>query len=460
MERYQETIAATATAPGAGGIGIVRISGEHAVEIADRVYRSVSGKKKLVNQKSHTIHYGYIYDGNQLIDEVMVSIMRAPRSYTAEDTVEINCHGGMLVTKKVLEAVLHHGAVPAEPGEFTRRAFLNGRIDLSEAEAVMDVISAKNNYALKASMNQLQGSMLRKIKEMRGTILDVIAYIEAALDDPEHISLDGYDKEMRSQLASVCSQLTAQLDRFEDGRMLREGVKTVILGKPNAGKSSLLNLFSGHDRAIVTEIAGTTRDTLEEQLTISGISFMMIDTAGIHETKDAVEQIGVDRAREAAAEADLILYIVDTSRPLDENDREVMKILTGKRCVILMNKSDLEPAVTESDIRQAGISFPVISISAKTEEGLDAFRSLVTEMFGRGEIAMNDEELLSNTRQKQCIEDARNSLQLVLEQSGEVPEDLLTIDLMNAYRSLGYVIGEEVEDDLVNRIFEKFCMGK
>lgn len=455
------TIAAIATAMSPGGIGIVRISGEEAISVADRVYRTKSGKKKLADQKSHTIHYGFIYDGDELIDEVMVSVMRAPRSYTAEDTVEINCHGGVLVTRRVLETVLKAGAAMAEPGEFTKRAFLNGRIDLSEAEAVMDLIGAKNEFARKASVRQLRGSLYHAVKELRDGILDVIAYIEAALDDPEHMSLDGYQGEMRKNLEPVRSRVRTLIESFHDGRILSEGIRTVILGKPNAGKSSLLNLFSGHERAIVTDVAGTTRDTLEEQLTIGGIGFLMIDTAGIHETEDTVEKIGVRKAKDAAKEADLILYVVDASQPLDEDDREIMKLLSGKKCVILVNKSDLEQKVSVEEIRGMQPEFPVLSISAKTEEGLDCFKETVKKLFYRGELQMNDEVILSNARQKQCMDEAYQSLNLVVDHLEEgIPEDLLTIDLMNAYESLGHVIGEEVEDDLVDRIFSKFCMGK
>lgn len=461
MKGLEQTIAAIATAASPGGIGIVRISGEEAIAVADRIYRSKSGKKRLADQKSHTIHYGFIYDEGELIDEALVSVMRAPKSYTAEDTVEINCHGGVLVTRRVLEAALHHGAVMAQPGEFTKRAFLNGRIDLSEAEAVMDVISAKNRFALTASLQHLCGSMKNTVTLLRSTILDVIAYIEAALDDPEHISLEGYQKQMRETLEPVREKLQHLLESFDDGRLLSEGVKTVILGKPNAGKSSLLNLFSGRERAIVTDIAGTTRDTLEEQLTIGGIGFMMIDTAGIHDTEDTVEKMGVQKAREAAAEADLILYVADASRKLDEDDREIMKLLAGKRCIVLVNKSDLTQKITVKEIEALGLGFPVLSVSAKTEEGIEEFRSLVKEMFDRGDLSMNEEVILSNARQKECMEEAYQSLLLVLDHLDEgIPEDLLTIDLMNAYESLGHVIGEEVEEDLVNRIFEKFCMGK
>lgn len=456
-----QTIAAISTAVSQGGISIIRISGPEAFAVADRVYCSPGNHKKLSDQKSHTIHYGYICDGEEKVDEVLVSVMRAPYTYTAEDTVEINCHGGVLVTRRVLETVLKNGAKAAEPGEFTRRAYLNGRIDLSRAEAVMDVISAKNRFALSSSVSQLGGSLERKIRKLRTQLLDLVAYIEAALDDPEHISLDGYRSIMEEKLILVKNEIKRLSDSFLDGRILAEGVRTVILGKPNAGKSSLLNLFSGRERAIVTDIAGTTRDTLEEQLTIGGIGFMMIDTAGIRNTEDAVEKIGVERARKAAQEADLILYVADASKELDEDDREIIKLLEGKRCIVLINKSDLEQKITREDIEALGLGFQILSISAKTEAGLEEFKKAVCGMFGRGDLSFNDEVILTNERQKQCMDEAFRSIELVLSQLKEdIPEDLLTIDLMGAYESLGRIIGEEVEEDLVNRIFEKFCMGK
>ena len=316
-----DTIAAVATAMTASGIGIVRLSGENSLEIAGKVYRSKNGKKKLENVKSHTIHYGFIYDGEQLIDQVLVIVMKGPHSYTGENTVEIDCHGGVLAMRKVLEAVIHAGARPAEPGEFTKRAFLNGRIDLSQAEAVIDVINAQNEYALKSSMSQLKGSVMNSIKEIRSNIIYHIAYIESALDDPEHISLDGYGEELEDVVKKEKVKMKRLIDSFSEGKMIREGIKTVIVGKPNAGKSSLLNCLVGEEKAIVTDIAGTTRDVLEETIVLQGISLKMMDTAGIRNTEDTVEKIGVERARTYAKDADLILYVVDSSTELDENDR-------------------------------------------------------------------------------------------------------------------------------------------
>ncbi len=456
-----KTIAAIATAMSPGGISIIRISGDEAVLIIDKIFRSPQGKKKLSKVASHTIHYGYIYDGEELIDEVMVSVMRAPKSYTMEDTVEINCHGGVLITKKLLEVVLKHGATMAEPGEFTKRAFLNGRIDLSKAEAVIDLIHAKNEFAIKSSMGQLRGSVSKKIATLRDSILDSIAFIEAALDDPEHISIDGYDEELLKKVESMIVEMEQMEDKADNGRILVEGIKTVILGKPNAGKSSLLNRLAREERAIVTHIAGTTRDSLEEQIRIGGVSFKMIDTAGIRETEDVVEQIGVSKAKALAKEADLILYVVDSSVPLDDNDREIIELITDKKAIILLNKLDLMQIVKKEDIQVFCSNIPVLEISAKEGIGVEALEETLMELFFHEEVTFNDEVYLTNIRQKNALSEALNSL-IMVKQSIEsgMPEDFFTIDLMSAYAQLGYIVGEEIEEDLVNRIFEKFCMGK
>ena len=340
-----KTIAAISTAMSASGIGIVRISGDEAMEVISRIYRSKNGNKDIKKVKSHTIHYGFIYDGEEVVDEVLVMIMKGPRTYTGEDTVEIDCHGGVYAMKRVLETVLKNGAEIAEPGEFTKRAFLNGRLDLSQAEAVMDVIQAKNSMALKSSVEQLKGSVLRAVKEIRSKLIYHIAYIESALDDPEHISLDGYPQELLEVVEKESKEISELLKTADDGRMIQEGIKTVILGKPNAGKSSLLNYLVGEDRAIVTEIAGTTRDILEEYISLNGITLRVIDTAGIRDTEDVVEKIGVGKARQMAEDADLILYVVDSSMPLDENDQEIMELLKGRKSITIYNKTDLTPVV-------------------------------------------------------------------------------------------------------------------
>lgn len=463
-----DTIAAIATAMTPSGIGIIRISGDEAVSITDRIFEA-AGKKKLKDLPSHTIHYGHIKDGEDVIDEVMILLMRAPKSYTREDTVEIDCHGGVYVMKRILETVIKYGARPAEPGEFTKRAFLNGRIDLSQAESVIDVIHAKNEFALKSSMNQLSGALSDEVKELRGQVLHEIAFIESALDDPEHISLEGYPQELEQKVTSIHSRIETLLKNSENGRILKEGISTVIVGKPNAGKSSLLNTLVGEERAIVTDIAGTTRDVLEEQMNLNGIILNIIDTAGIRSTDDVVEKIGVDKARKYLKDADLVIYVVDTSTPLDENDFEIIELLKDRKAIILLNKSDLSPLITKTEMKEAvekqnGRSeepIRMISISAKEQTGIDELQQAVQEMFFSGEVTFNDQVMITNIRQKASLQDALSGLELVLQSVRDgMPEDFYSIDLMDTYEALGSIIGEAVEDDLVNEIFSKFCMGK
>ena len=455
-----KTIAAISTAMSASGIGIVRISGDEAMEVISRIYRSKNGNKDIKKVKSHTIHYGFIYDGEEVVDEVLVMIMKGPRTYTGEDTVEIDCHGGVYAMKRVLETVLKNGAEIAEPGEFTKRAFLNGRLDLSQAEAVMDVIQAKNSMALKSSVEQLKGSVLRAVKEIRSKLIYHIAYIESALDDPEHISLDGYPQELLEVVEKESKEISELLKTADDGRMIQEGIKTVILGKPNAGKSSLLNYLVGEDRAIVTEIAGTTRDILEEYISLNGITLRVIDTAGIRDTEDVVEKIGVGKARQMAEDADLILYVVDSSMPLDENDQEIMELLEGRKSITIYNKTDLTPVVDIEFLKEKTAS-PVIPISAVEETGISQLEDEIRRMFFQGELSFNDEVYITNARHKAALEEALESLKLV-KNSIEMgmAEDFFSIDLMNAYESLGRIVGESVGEDLVNEIFSKFCVGK
>ncbi len=467
-----DTIAAIATAVSDSGIGIIRISGSDALLVADKVYRSPKNKKKLSQAASHTIHYGYIYDEDELIDEVMVAVMRSPHSYTTEDTVEINCHGGILVMNRILETVLHHGARLAQPGEFTKRAFLNGRIDLSKAEAVMDLIHSKNEFAMKASVNQLKGSVSAKVRSLREDILYEIAFIESALDDPEHISLEGYPDKLMAKTQGLSQELKKLIDSADNGKMLKDGIRTVILGKPNAGKSSLLNVLVGEDKAIVTSVAGTTRDVLEESIKLHGIGLNMIDTAGIRDTEDEVEKIGVEKARKYANQADLVIYVVDSSRELDENDEEIIELIRDKKVIVLLNKTDLEPVVTEEQIKNKfreiyegeekhDDSLHVIRTSTKDNTGIDEFEKTIQDMFFAGRIAVNDEIYITNQRHKEALVEAYDSLKMVQKSlEDEMPEDFYSIDLMSAYAALGRIIGEEVGEDLVNEIFSKFCMGK
>ena len=455
-----DTIAAIATTMSSSGIGIIRISGEEAISISEKIFLPKKNGKRLSEQDTYTIHYGNIVDGEEILDEVIVLLMRGPHSYTAEDTVEIDCHGGVLVMKKILELVIKNGARPAEPGEFTKRAFLNGRIDLSQAEAVIDVIQAKNEYALKSSVSQLRGSVLKKIRQIREKILYEIAYIESALDDPEHISLEGYPEQLEEKVDNLIHEADELLITSEQGRVLREGIRTVIVGKPNAGKSSLLNALVGDERAIVTDIAGTTRDILEEQIQVRGLSLNILDTAGIRETEDLIEKIGVDKAKESVQNADLILYVVDSSTDLDENDDEIISMLKDQNVIILLNKSDLQMTTTPALIEKR-LKKPTVCISAKEETGIDEFSSLLEEMFLNGKVSFNSEVYLTNIRHRTAMKEAKDSLEKVLESiSMGMPEDFFSIDLMNAYESLGRILGESLGEDLVNEIFQKFCMGK
>lgn len=461
--RETDTIAAIATALSDAGIGIIRISGPEAFRVVSRIFVRQDGTSPTAEWKSHTIHYGFIEEDGELLDEVLVSWMKGPKSYTAEDTAEINCHGGVVLLKRVLEAVLRAGARLAEPGEFTKRAFLNGRIDLSGAEAVMDLIQAKNSFSLKASVRQLRGSVSREIKSVRAAILYEIAFIESALDDPEHISTEGYPEKLSALTEELLMRLQKLLDSAEDGRLRREGISTVIVGKPNAGKSSLLNLLVGEERAIVTDVAGTTRDTLEEFIQLKGIGLKLMDTAGIRSTEDVVEKIGVERAQRYAREADLILYVADASRPLEEDDFQILELIRDKKVIVLLNKTDLPARLTAQELQEAlgSREVPVIATSAKESTGIEEFVQALERMFFSGSIGSDQEVVITSLRHREAIQEAFDSLcQVRKSLELGMPEDFYSIDLMSAYASLGRIIGEEVGDDLVEEIFSKFCMGK
>ena len=455
-----DTIAAIATGLSNAGISIIRISGEQAILTADKIFKPKKENFALSDAESHTMHYGYIHDEDAVIDEVLVSVMKAPNSYTKEDVVEINCHGGIYVTKKILELILKNGARAAEPGEFTKRAFLNGRIDLSQAEAIMDIIQAKSELALKNSVHQLKGNVQDELSDIRKQVLLDTAFIEAALDDPEHIELDGFAEKLEENTKRQLKEIEKLLKSYENGKWMKEGIKTVILGKPNAGKSSLLNLLLGENRAIVTDIAGTTRDTLEESISINGIPLNIVDTAGIRWTNDVVERIGVDKAKEAAADADLILYVCDSAVPLDENDVQILKLIEGKKAIILLNKSDLDVIIQKEDIEKY-TNQTIISISTRNQSGLADLEQKISEMFFSGNLQYNDEIYITNIRQKEALFAAKESLMQVVQSiEAGMPEDFFSIDLMNAYQMLGSILGEEVDEDLVNTIFKEFCMGK
>lgn len=460
-----DTIAAIATAMTNAGIGIVRISGEESFSVIDRIYRSKRGDKILSKVPSHTVHYGYIYDEDKMIDEVMVLILKGPNSYTAEDTVEIDCHGGALVTRKVLETVIKYGARVAEPGEFTKRAFINGRIDLSQAESVMDLINAKNDFALESSVHQLHGDVKNKIEKIRKMIIHEIAFIESALDDPEHISIDGYGKKLKNIIMNILFEIKTLLSFSEDGELLKEGINTVIIGKPNAGKSSLMNVLVGKECAIVTDVEGTTRDVLQQQINLNGITLNVVDTAGIRETEDIVEKLGVKKAKEFLLKSDLIIYVVDASTKLDINDEEIIELLSDKKIIILLNKSDLFQVTSEADIKkkmsEKKLYCSILSVSMKDLTGVQELKDMIHSMFLKGSLVFNDEVYITNVRQKAALQSALKSLELVLDSiDNQMPEDFYSIDLMSAYEELGYITGETVGEDLVNEIFSKFCMGK
>ena len=456
----KDTIAAISTGMTNSGIGKVRMSGPDALDIIHKIYKSPGGKKDISRAKSHTIHYGYIYDGEVLIDEVLVLLMRAPKSYTTEDMVEIDCHGGVVVMKKLLDTVIKYGARPAEPGEFTKRAFLNGRIDLTQAEAVIDVINSKSEMALSNSVRQLKGNILNKVKDIRKSIIGHIAFIEAAMDDPEHINADHFGEELKESVIEHIHSIEKLLASSDNGRMIKEGIKTVIVGKPNAGKSSLLNVLVGDERAIVTNVAGTTRDTLEEFIQINGIPLNIIDTAGIRDTEDIVEKIGVDKAKNFAEDADLVIYVVDGSTNLDDNDRAIIEMIKDKKVIVLINKIDLH-LVTTKEMVEKEIRKPVIEISAKEEKGIDLLEKQLKDMFFGGDLSFNDEIYITNARQKAALNDALNSLKMVVQSIDDgMPEDFYSIDLMNCYDCLGSLIGESTGEDLIDTIFSDFCMGK
>ena len=454
-----DTIAAISTAMNNSGIGIVRISGDDAFNIIKKIFRPAKDKD-MACVPGYTIHYGHIVDGDNVIDEVLVMIMRAPHTFTREDTAEINCHGGMFVLNRTLELVCRSGARPAEPGEFTKRAFLNGRIDLSQAEAVIDVINAENNYALKSAVSQLSGSVSEKIRGERTVLLEQIAYIEAALDDPEHIEMEGYADTLLPILEKIRDSVGRLIATSDDGRIIKEGIKTVILGKPNVGKSSLLNALLGTERAIVTDIAGTTRDALEESLRLNDITLNVIDTAGIRETDDIIEKIGVEKAKEYAGEADLAVFVIDASKALDEDDRKIADIIRGKKAIALLNKTDIDRVTLPSDVKEI-LDCPVIETQVINGTGMDAFAETIRDMFYSGGLNFNDQVYITNVRQKNALIEAEGSLEKAIESvKAGLPEDFFTIDMMDAYASLGSVIGEAIEDDLADEIFAKFCMGK
>ena len=474
-----DTICAIATGLGKSAIGMIRVSGPDAISICDDIFE---GKKKLSEMNTFTAAFGRIVDnkgaeseqiGKEVLDEAIVLVMKAPHTYTTEDTVEIDLHGGTLVIRKVVDLLVRCGVRVAEPGEFTKRAFLGGRIDMTEAEAVMDVINAETDRALKTSVNQLTGKLREEIADIREKILYQTAFIESAIDDPENYSLDGYGDKLVDELNAIQSRIDHLLSTADEGRLIQEGIRTAIVGRPNVGKSSILNLLLGEERAIVTDIEGTTRDTLEEYVNIDGILLKLIDTAGIRDTSDVVEKIGVDKARSSMEDADLVMLILDGSQELTDSDRSLIDEVTGRKAVYIINKSDKEQILTEEKLVeilrneehnnpvQSDEKFRVVEISAKTSAGLDNLRDVISDMFFHEELDYNDQLYITKARHKSSLVEAGKSLERVMQSIEDgLGEDFYTIDLMAAYESLGEIIGETLEDDLADKIFSEFCMGK
>lgn len=467
----RDTIAAAATAMSAAGIGIIRVSGPDAISICGRYYRNARGSYDLASHASNSITYGFIEDGEgNRIDEVMVSVFRAPHSYTTEDTVEINSHGGMYLLDRILNLVMSGGARLAEPGEFTKRAFLGGRIDLARAEAVMDLIASQNEFARRTALAQLEGSVSEKVKKIRSSILYEMAFIESALDDPDSYSLEGYPGKLYEVCESILKEMRILLKRGEMGSVLKEGIRTAIIGRPNAGKSSMLNWLAGTERAIVTEIAGTTRDTLEESIRIHGIQLRVTDTAGIRDTEDRVEKIGIERAVKAVSASELVLYLIDASEGITAEDISIAEILkrwkeempSVRKCILLLNKSDLPPVTEENAVRTFfREADAVLTCSLLTGEGLEELGSRIEAMYHTGELIHQSESMITSVRHREAVIEACESLSLVEDSIRMgMSEDFFAIDLMNAYTCLGRITGESVEDDLMEEIFSKFCMGK
>ena len=454
-----DIIAAISTPLGSGGIGIVRMSGNGCIALADTIFQ---GKKKLTEKPSHTLSYGKITDGpdGEVIDEVLVSVMKAPHTYTKEDIVEVNCHGGFLVTQRVLQALLNAGARLAESGEFTKRGFLNGRIDLTQAEAIIDLIQSKTELSRQAAVNQLEGRLKTEVRQMRQEIIDMIASIEAVIDYPDYdIEEETYDS-MEKGAKKLLARMERLLAGADRGKILREGLQTVIVGKPNVGKSSLLNWFLEEDRAIVTDIPGT-RDTVEEYINIDGIPVKIVDTAGIRETGDVVEKMGVEKSKAYAEQADLILMMLDASRPLEAEDREILSFIDGKHSIVMLNKSDLEQKLSLEELEQFVPKEQILFVSVKENTGFDALIDAIKTLFFSGQTATADDALLGNTRHKNALYQAKEAMERCLVTIGtRMPEDFISMDLQDASRALGEITGDVADEEIIDRIFTKFCLGK
>lgn len=458
--REFDTICAVATGFGAGGIGIIRISGENSFEIAQKIFNPFRKNEKLVSEyKSHTLTYGTINDGDEIIDEVLLAVMKAPKTYTCEDVVEINCHGGKTSLQRVLQTVIKNGARIAENGEFTKRAFLNGRIDLSKAQAVIDVINAKTELSHKSAIGRLEGKLKNKIDEYRNDILTMTAHIEASIDYPEHDDETITYNTIKSNTNSLINKVNLLLQNADTGRIINQGIKTVILGKPNVGKSSILNILLEEERAIVSDIAGTTRDVLKENLNINGIALDIIDTAGIRETEDIIEKIGVEKSKQYAESADLILLVIDATSKLDLQDFELLEFIKHKKLIVLLNKSDLQQNINSDELYT--YSENIINLSAKTEFGFATLKNKIEQLFFAGDINLDDDILICNERNKASLQNAIRSLNSVLDTiNNKMPEDFISMDLLEAYSFLGEIIGVSLDEDIIDKIFSEFCLGK
>ena len=454
------TIASISTAPGIGGIGIIRMSGAQTFEILEKIFKQ-KNPQKIEDIKGYTIKYGHIVDNEKIIDEVLVSYFKAPKSYTTENMCEINSHGGTVILKEILELCLKNGAELAEPGEFTKRAFLNGRIDLAQAESVIDIINAKSEKEAKSSINQLEGFLSRDISEIKQGILDVLVNIDVTIDYPEYDTPEVQKKEIKDMLENTINKLSRLEKSFDNGKIIKDGIKTAIIGKPNAGKSSLLNAILKEDRAIVTDLAGTTRDTIEEFVTVRGVPLKLVDTAGIREAVDEVEKIGVEKSIKQAQDADLEIAIFDSSKPLDAEDLEILNLIKNKKTIILLNKTDLEQVISEDDDRLTSVTSNILKISALNKTGIEELYDKISEMFNLDEINLDNEVLITNLRHKNIISKAKeNALNAKNALENNMPIDIIAIYIRQILDDLGEITGEVVTEDIINEIFSKFCLGK
>ncbi|HFE8005365.1 TPA: tRNA uridine-5-carboxymethylaminomethyl(34) synthesis GTPase MnmE [Staphylococcus aureus] len=456
-----DTITSISTPMGEGAIGIVRLSGPQAVEIADKLYK---GKHLLNDVPSHTINYGHIIDpeSKEVVEEVMVSVLRAPKTFTREDIIEINCHGGILTINRVLELTMTYGARMAEPGEFTKRAFLNGRIDLSQAEAVMDFIRSKTDRASKVAMNQIEGRLSNLIKKQRQSILEILAQVEVNIDYPEYDDVEDATTEfLLEQSKEIKQEINHLLDTGAQGKIMREGLSTVIVGKPNVGKSSMLNNLIQDNKAIVTEVAGTTRDVLEEYVNVRGVPLRLVDTAGIRETEDIVEKIGVERSRKALSQADLILFVLNNNEALTQEDYTLYEVVKNEDVIVIVNKMDLEQNIDINEVKDMIGDTPLIQTSMLKQEGIDELEIQIRDLFFGGEVQNQDMTYVSNSRHISLLKQARQTIQDAIDaaESG-VPMDMVQIDLTRTWEILGEIIGETASDELIDQLFSQFCLGK